>query len=145
MRFLRALVGFIVREPLASALYVLLFLICLPFFLAIGGIWYAHMNDYFPLDRVPEDLKVSKTLHAAAEHWGFGPGGNEVELFIYELPAEVDKMIEQEGIDFFFREENERMREGELRKSFRYWKRTPVTITAERWTRKEVEGIYIYS
>ena len=53
------------------------------------------------LDFVPNGLKVSKIIYAAEESRGFGPGGNESGVIVYELPETVAEEIKKNGLKFF--------------------------------------------
>ena len=37
----------------------------------------------------PPDLHVTKVLYVQTGDWGFGPGGNETGVVLYELPDHV--------------------------------------------------------
>lgn len=41
------------------------------------------------LSRLPPGLGVEKVLYTENESWGFGPGGNESGVVLYELPSHV--------------------------------------------------------
>ena len=53
------------------------------------------------LSFVPDGLSVSTILYVEEESWGFGPGGNETGLIVYELPDSTAKEIQKAGIDYF--------------------------------------------
>lgn len=52
------------------------------------------------LSFVPEKLQVSTILYAEEESWGFGPGGNEAGVIVYELPDNVAKQVQKMGISY---------------------------------------------
>jgi hypothetical protein len=73
------------------------------FFSATYAIWHVVVLDH--RKRVPAYLQVSKVLYVKEESWGFGPGGNETGLLVYELPADVAAAIggnrhQYEGVSF---------------------------------------------
>lgn len=39
--------------------------------------------------RLPQQLGVEKILYTETNSWGFGPGGNETGVVLYELPSHV--------------------------------------------------------
>ncbi len=41
----------------------------------------------------PAHFEIERVLYAASEAWGFGPGGNETGVILYELPREVADSI----------------------------------------------------
>lgn len=53
------------------------------------------------LSFIPAGLWVEKILYANEESWGFGPGGNETGVIVYELPDSVAREIDKVGIDYF--------------------------------------------
>lgn len=52
------------------------------------------------LRMVPTGLAVSRVVYAREESWGFGPGGNETGVIMFELPLGVAHNIQQQGITF---------------------------------------------
>lgn len=49
---------------------------------------------------VPEALNVSNVLYVSEQSWGFGPGGNETGLLVFQLPASVAAQIKARGIGY---------------------------------------------
>ena len=45
------------------------------------------------LSLLPSELKVTKVLYAQDQSWGFGPGGNETGVVLYELPDRVAERL----------------------------------------------------
>ena len=41
----------------------------------------------------PPELKVGRILYLETDSWGFGPGGNETGVVLYELPQSVSEVI----------------------------------------------------
>lgn len=87
------------------------------------------------LNYVPNGLNVSKVLYAKEESWGFGPGGNETGIVVYELPDETVKVIEQKGISFLnaLPEKRRPSNDNDWHGVFREWHATP--IDDEIWTK----------
>jgi hypothetical protein len=48
----------------------------------------------------PKGLGVSKVLYATEDSLGFGPGGNETGVIVYELPESAAGEIEHKGITY---------------------------------------------
>lgn len=63
--------------------------------------WYKNYEQTFYLNHVPQEMGVSKILYQTTESWGFGPGGNETGIIVYELPESSAKTIKNTGIDYF--------------------------------------------
>jgi hypothetical protein len=49
---------------------------------------------------LPAGLGMSRIVYAREESWGFGPGGNETGVIIFDLPVDVLHNIEGQGITF---------------------------------------------
>jgi len=52
------------------------------------------------LSFAPKGLGVSKILYVAEESSGFGPGGNETGVIVYELPENAATEIEKNGVAY---------------------------------------------
>lgn len=54
-------------------------------------LWSAHryMEKRYWLSRLPSQLGIGKVIYAESDSWGFGPGGNESGVVLYELPSHV--------------------------------------------------------
>ena len=52
------------------------------------------------LNNVPKAFGVSKIIYKAEESWGFGPGGNETGLIVYELPQSTATRVIEDGVSF---------------------------------------------
>jgi hypothetical protein len=89
-------------EGLFGCLGIALFAVL--FFSATYSVWHVVVLD--PRMRVPAYLQVSKVLYVKEESWGFGPGGNETGLLIYELPSDVAATIASNGLSFFTDNDN---------------------------------------
>ena len=55
------------------------------------ALWAAlrFMETQHWLSRLPTRLGVERVLYAETDSWGFGPGGNESGVILYELPSNV--------------------------------------------------------
>jgi hypothetical protein len=47
---------------------------------------------------VPPAMDVSNIIYSAEQSWGFGPGGNETGIIVYEMPPATRRRIETEGV-----------------------------------------------
>jgi hypothetical protein len=72
---------------------------------------------------VPADLNVSTIVYANEENWGFGPGGNETGLMVYELPVATAQAISARGLAYFTQADNT----SSLR-LFSPWRATPIAF-----------------
>lgn len=57
--------------------------------LLVGVIAWKMFERQHWLSLAPPDLRVTKILYIQTEDWGFGPGGNETGVVLYELPDHV--------------------------------------------------------
>nr|WP_294840094.1 hypothetical protein [uncultured Methylotenera sp.] len=64
-------------------------------------VYYKHFEKQHRLSFVPEGIRVEKILYAKEESWGFGPGGNETGVIVYELPDTIARQISKDGINYF--------------------------------------------
>lgn len=57
----------------------------------VVALWTAlrYMETRHWLSRLPPQLGVEKVVYAETDSWGFGPGGNESGVVVYELPSHV--------------------------------------------------------
>jgi hypothetical protein len=83
-----------IRFPISS-------LIVFAVLVSSSVIYYKHFEKQLRLSYVPEGLKVEKIIYASEESWGFGPGGNETGVIVYELPDTIGEQISKVGIDYF--------------------------------------------
>jgi hypothetical protein len=99
--------------------------------LAVPYAWYRFALHQHRIALVPADLHVSTILYAVEESWGFGPGGNEVGLIVYDLPAATAQALRAGGISYFGRADNKALRHDRQR-SFAVWSATPMVMD-RRW------------
>lgn len=83
-----------IRFPISS-------LIVTAILVSSSFIYYKHFEKQLRLSYVPEGLKVEKIIYASEESWGFGPGGNETGVIVYDLPDTIAEQISKVGIDYF--------------------------------------------
>ena len=69
----------------------------LALFAAAG--WYLFKRSHH-LSFVPPAMGVRTILYVEKEAWGFGPGGNETGIIVYEMPETTRERILNEGIDW---------------------------------------------
>jgi hypothetical protein len=108
-------------EGLFGCLGIALFAVL--FFSATYSVWHVVVLD--PRKRVTAYLQVSKVLYVKEESWGFGPGGNETGLLVYELPADVAATIASKGLPFLNDNDNALKARQQLVPNFD-WYPTPV-------------------
>ncbi|MEZ0226319.1 MAG: hypothetical protein ACAH83_17315 [Alphaproteobacteria bacterium] len=85
------------REYPVSAPLGILLMTCV--LTAVGG-WFYYVR-WWHLSFVPPAMSVSKVLYAREEAWGFGPGGNECGVIVFELPEEAVDNIHSLGMSYF--------------------------------------------
>lgn len=81
---------------------------------------------------IPYGMPVSKVRYAKEASWGFGPGGNEAGVIVFELPDAVALEIQRSGIAYFTSLPKRRSRPGEWRGIYELWSETPVP-PSENW------------
>ena len=91
-------------------------------FIAVAG-WYQFNDRSRQLRFVPPAMGVSTILYAQEESWGFGPGGNETGIIVYDMPENTRERIQNEGKDWL----NSLPGNGgkRLRGFYRNWHSTP--------------------
>lgn len=106
-----------INEKTEIAIYLLI----LFGFILFIYLQYKSWEERRYLDIVPYGLNVSKILYANEESWGFGPGGNETGIIVYELPDEVAHEIQKVGAAKF-------TQETAGFSDFRNWEQTPILL-----------------
>jgi len=61
--------------------------------LAWKGFLYRHHLRF-----VPEEMGVWRIIYVAEEAWGFGPGGNETGIIVYDMPEATYDALQAGGI-----------------------------------------------
>lgn len=52
------------------------------------------------LSFTPEGMGIRKVLYTEEESWGFGPGGNETGVIVYELPEAAAQEVSKHGLSY---------------------------------------------
>ncbi len=95
-------------------------------------IQYNAFKERYYLSIMPYKLNVKKTLYVNEESWGFGPGGNETGIIVYELADEVVNEIQKVGTTNFF-ESNVGFGD------YINWQQTPVKLS-DAWEGSRIGG-----
>ncbi len=77
---------------------------------------------------VPDGLGISTIVYSQEASWGFGPGGNETGIIVYELPDSVSKKIQNEGIEFFNRMPPKNSSSYDWHGRYEKWESTPILL-----------------
>jgi hypothetical protein len=85
---------------------------------------------YHRLSFVPEAMGVSHILYAAEQSWGFGPGGNETGIIVYEMPKAVAEQLEARGLAYL--QSLPQQPGGDWHGRYDNWRPTPV-VRDRRW------------
>lgn len=101
--------------------------------LVISAIAFKFLESKSPLELVPEELGASKILYTKEEAWGFGPGGNETGIHVYELPEDAFQKIQAQGIEYFKNLPSNTNGEGDWIGHYQDWKETPIKVS-QYWT-----------
>jgi hypothetical protein len=88
-------------------------------------IYYKQFETQHRLSFIPTGLAVEKILYANDQSWGFGPGGNETGVFVYELPDKVAQEIRKDGIGFFTNLVRSKEDANGGRRGYGTWQETP--------------------
>lgn len=110
-------------KSIKKAKYLIYFLTLLGFLFFIHY-QYKSWYEQRLLRLIPFELQVSKILYANTESWGFGPGGNETGIIVYELPDKVAHEIQKVLATKVTQEPG-------AFSDFRNWKQTPIPLTDE--------------
>lgn len=70
--------------------------ISLILYLLYRNMIYNHYISY-----VPHKIHASEIIYMEYEAWGFGPGGNETGVIVYELPNKASRQILDQGMNYF--------------------------------------------
>lgn len=93
-------------------------------------------EEQWHLRVIPYGLGVSKIFYVSEESWGFGPGGNESGIYIFELSSSVAQAIEKDGINYFSKLPKKPRKQGEWRGHYEQWSTTPVSFN-QSWSGPE--------
>jgi hypothetical protein len=89
-------------------------------------VWFEGWEQQNRLKHVPQHLSVSKVLYATEEVWGFGPGGNEAGVIVYELPDSATKEIKKAGISYLAKLPPKSLSSNDGRDLYQTWQHTPM-------------------
>lgn len=105
--------------------------------LALGTICFKYWEYQFYLSVVPDEFGVYKILYRKEEAWGFGPGGNETGIRVYELPEKIYQIIHEQGLEYLNSLPSSKIGRVEGRYDWRgkyqNWLETPIRVT-RHWT-----------
>lgn len=82
------------------------------------------------LSFVPSVMNVWRVIYVAEEISGFGPGGDEAGIIVYDMPDETYDMINKKGISWL--ELYAQNKQNSWKKRYSNWQSTPVPTTL-RW------------
>lgn len=91
-------------------------------FLAWKAVLYRHHLHF-----VPEEMGVWWVRYVAEKSWGFGPGGNETGIIVYDMPDKVREELTQNGISWLETLPPNSWKDWQGR--YRDWKSTPIPDT----------------
>jgi len=117
-----------IRSPKETLAVTLPIAICIA--LVIKDAVTQHNRSY-----VPEVFQVKKVLYKSEKAEGFGPGGNETGIIVFELPGTTAKQIAQEGLNYL----SALQPQGDVSDwhgSYDKWYATPV-VHSEHWPRSD--------
>lgn len=89
------------------------------------------------LAHVPRGLEVTRILYVREQAWGFGPGGNEVGVIVYQLPPPVAAKVREGGVAFLEGLRGQQpLAPGAWRGHYEGWAETPMGA-GQRWTPRD--------
>lgn len=92
---------------------------------------YEKSVESFQIGHLPAWLEANDVIYSKEESWGIGmPGDNETGLIVYELDAEIAKIIQKEGISYFnhLPKTTYSSNSEYYRRSYEGWKETPIQV-----------------
>lgn len=110
------------------------------FFLFLGAVItlpylvFKQKEETFYLEHIPQEMGVSKILYKKTESWGFGPGGNETGVVVFELPENSAQTIESGGTDFFNVISKDDTPRNEYIRKCGDWQESPLSDAKTSWT-----------
>lgn len=57
-----------------------------------------HIQHYLSIP--PKEMQISNVIYVEEKSWGFGPGGNETGIIVYEMPDKVYENIKSNDIEY---------------------------------------------
>jgi hypothetical protein len=116
-----------------ASVLILLVVTALAAWFLTAWAWNSHVYR-MKLRLVPEGMGASHILYSAEEAWGFGPGGNETGILVFDMPNSTREALESNGISWL---ENLPPNSWEGRQGrYRNWEPTPIAETFF-WTSRE--------
>ncbi|WP_166416120.1 hypothetical protein [Cochlodiniinecator piscidefendens] len=79
---------------------------------------------------VPDEMNVWWVRYVAEERWGFGPGGNETGIIVFDMPEATFAALQNEGMDWL--EALPVSDEPSWQGQYQEWQSTPVS-SSEPW------------
>ncbi len=105
--------------------------------LAVAIISFKYFEYRFYLSAVPSEFGVYRILYRQENAWGFGPGGNETGIRVYELPDRTYQIIQQQGLEYLNSLPSAKIGrvrgQYEWRGKYNNWLETPINVT-RHWT-----------
>jgi hypothetical protein len=101
--------------------------------ITISFIGFKFWEYKFALETIPDELSVYKILYRKEHAWGFGPGGNETGIRVYELPEKAIEDIQKQGIEYFRNLPSNTNGGRNWRGRYQNWFETPIEVT-RYWT-----------
>ncbi len=49
---------------------------------------------------LPKAMNVTRVIYSSEEAWGFGPGGNETGIIVYEMPKNISNRLKKNGLKY---------------------------------------------
>jgi hypothetical protein len=84
------------------------------------------------LKLIPSDMGVWRVTYSLEKVWGFGPGGNETGLIVYDLPKDVAQTIKEQGLDYLSKLPSKKTGR-DWRGIYKEWHSTPIPKSKEVW------------
>lgn len=101
----------------------------------VGTLYCRHLEKTRHLTFIPEAFKVEKVLYAKEESWGFGPGGAETGIIVYDLPDVTAKQITKDGLNYLATI-YDKGRYPKISNRYKDWSETPIVFN-EEWISPE--------
>jgi hypothetical protein len=95
--------------------------------LAWNGFIYRHHLRF-----VPEAMNVWWVRYVAEEAWGFGPGGNETGIIVFDMPEQVTRALETTDALIWLQSLPRNTGQG-WQGRYETWRVTPISATEFGW------------